>query len=174
MKVVELLPIDQSGSIAIRSAQIPEVMRQNCAATASFYKVVGFNPPWIGYVSVADGQPVGGGGFKGPPQDNRVEIAYYTLPNLEGHGWATATASELIKIARFAAPPIVVAAQTLPERNASTSVLRKLGFELQDSLVHPEDGEVWEWRMNAQPGAPADAPALRAGVPSPAVRARRR
>jgi len=84
VKAVKLLPFDESGRIALSSSQVPEVMRQNCAATASFYKTVGFNPPWIGYVSVADGQPVGGGGFKGAPHENRVEIAYYTLPNFEG------------------------------------------------------------------------------------------
>jgi RimJ/RimL family protein N-acetyltransferase len=148
MKAVKLLPIDESGRIALSSSQVPEVMRQNCAATASFYKTVGFNPPWIGHVSVANGQPIGGGGFNGPPHEKRVEIAYYTLPNFEGSGSATAAASELIKIARSVAPTIVVAAQTLPERNASTSVLSKLGFELQGSVMHPEDGEVWEWHLN--------------------------
>jgi ribosomal-protein-alanine N-acetyltransferase len=129
-------------------------MRQNCSATASFYEVVGFHPPWIGYVSIAHGQPVGGGGFKGPPVNDRVEIAYYTLPDLEGRGWATATARELIRIATASAPKIVVAAQTLPEQNASTALLKKLGFELQGSVMHPEDGEVWEWRIQTRQGAP--------------------
>ena len=115
---------------------------------------MGFDPPWIGYVSIVDGQPVGGGGFKGPPQGNRIEIAYYTLPDLEGRGHATATAKELLRVARSVAPGLVVAAQTLPHESASTSLLKKLGFELHGSLVHPEDGEVWEWRFSD----PADSP----------------
>ncbi|HJR53098.1 MAG TPA: GNAT family N-acetyltransferase [Gemmatimonadota bacterium] len=124
-------------------------------ATASFYKIVGFEPPWIGYISLAEGKPVGGGAFKGPPRDNRVEIAYYTLEELEGRGFATATASELINIARSAVPTITVAAQTLPTPNASNALLKNLGFVLQGSLIHPEDGEVWEWQLKAPPAAPA-------------------
>ena len=134
---------------------MPEVIRDNCVATASFYKIVGFEPPWIGYISLAEGKPVGGGAFKGPPRDNRVEIAYYTLEELEGRGFATATASELINIARSAVPTITVAAQTLPTPNASNALLKKLGFVLQGSLIHPEDGEVWEWQLKAPPAAPA-------------------
>ena len=148
--MVELLPIDRSGSVALPTLRLPEFMRQNCSATASFYEVVGFHPPWIGYVSIAHGQPVGGGGFKGPPVNDTVEIAYYTLPGLEGRGWATATARKLIGIAAAAAPEIVVVAQTLPQQNASTALLKKLGFELQGSVMHPEDGEVWEWRIETR------------------------
>jgi [ribosomal protein S5]-alanine N-acetyltransferase len=157
MKQVELIPIDQSGRVPIPDLHLPDMLRENCAGTAAFYNVVGFRPPWTGYVCVAEGKPVGGAAFKGAPQDNKVEIAYYTLPDLEGQGWATATARELIKIARSAAPGIGIAAQTLPERNASTALLTKLGFELLGPMMHPEDGEVWEWRLNAQQGAAAGA-----------------
>jgi len=55
-------------------------MRENCIATAAFYRMVGFQPSWIGYISMANGRPEGGGGFQGPPHANRVEIAYSTLP----------------------------------------------------------------------------------------------
>ena len=150
MKMVALLPIDQSGGVSATRSPLPAMMQQNCVQTASFYEVVGFHPPWIGYIAFADEQPVGGGGFKGPPQANRVEIAYYTLAEQEGRGWATATASELIRIATAAAPDAIVAAQTLPEHNASTSVLKKLGFALQGALMHPEDGEVWEWHLTGR------------------------
>lgn len=147
MKQVQLIPIGSSGGVALPGDHAPDAIRQSCAATADFYKVVGFQPPWIGYVSVAGGQPVGGGAFKGPPHDNRVEIAYYTLPGLEGRGWATATATGLITLAAATAPGIVIAAQTLPVRSASTSLLTRLGFEWVGALMHPEDGEVWEWRL---------------------------
>ena len=152
MKTFQLLPVDRAGSVDMPAASLPDVMAQNCQATASFYQVVGFEPPWIGYVSVADGRPVGGGAFKGPPREGRVEIAYYTLPELEGQGFASATARELIRIARGAVPAIVVTAQTLPTRNASTALLERLGFAFQGALQHPEDGEVWEWHLMAQPG----------------------
>lgn len=148
MKLVQLLPIDESGAVAsLASESLPEMMRGNCDGTASFYRVVGFEPPWIGYVSVEEGRPVGGGAFKGAPQDGRVEIAYYTLPELEGRGYATATAAALIRIARLAMPDIVLTAQTLPEPNASNHLLQKLGFVFLGALHHPEDGEVWEWEL---------------------------
>jgi RimJ/RimL family protein N-acetyltransferase len=40
-----------------------------------------------------------------------------------------------------------VAAQTLPERNASHRVLEKLGFEAVETVDHPEDGMVLEWQL---------------------------
>lgn len=145
---MELLPIDRAGRVALPMESLPAEMRDNCAATASFYGIVGFEPPWIGYVSVADGQPVGGAAFKGPPRDNRVEIAYYTLPQFEGRGFATATAAELIRVAREADPGVAITAQTLPAPNASNALLKKLGFAFNGALIHPEDGEVWEWQLD--------------------------
>ena len=56
-------------------------------------------------------------------------------------------AGELIQIARQADANIAVFAQTLPAENASTSVLKKLGFTLTGSVQHPEDGLVWEWEL---------------------------
>jgi hypothetical protein len=43
---------------------------------------------------------------------------------------------------------VIVAAQTLPEENASTTVLKKLRFRLVDILDHPEDGLIWEWQLS--------------------------
>jgi ribosomal-protein-alanine N-acetyltransferase len=144
---VKLLPIDESGTVPGELAACPAMLRENCALTAAFYKVVGFAPPWIGYISMSDGQPVGGAAFKGAPCGNRVEIAYYTLPELERRGFATATVKELVRVARTAQPGLVIAAQTLPAPNASNAILEKLGFSFEGSVVHPEDGEVWEWEL---------------------------
>ena len=44
-------------------------------------------------------------------------------------------------------PTLLIAAQTLPEENASTSILRKLGFRLHGSVHHPDNREIWEWRL---------------------------
>jgi RimJ/RimL family protein N-acetyltransferase len=141
------VPIDRSGRIPIDLVVLPEMLRENCKATASFFEKVGYEPPWIGYVAMHEGRAVGGGAFKGPPRDNRVEIAYYTLPELERRGHATATARELVRIARATDPGIVVTARTLPVTNASNALLKKVGFAFMGSVVDPEDGEVWEWQL---------------------------
>lgn len=39
---------------------------------------------------------------------------------------------------------------------ASTAILRKLGFVWVDRVDHPEDGEVWEWQRGLHV-APAEA-----------------
>ena len=56
-------------------------------------------------------------------------------------------AGELLRISRQAAieADVRFIAHTLPEEGASASVLRKLGFSLEGSIVHPEDGAVWKW-----------------------------
>ncbi len=54
-------------------------------------------------------------------------------------------AERLRSIAKAAAPNVCVTAQTLPEENASTRVLRKLGFVLKGSVIDPGEGTVWEW-----------------------------
>ena len=41
---------------------------------------------------------------------------------------------------------VAVTAQTLPAHGASTRILRKMGLVMTGSVVHPTDGEVWEWR----------------------------
>jgi ribosomal-protein-alanine N-acetyltransferase len=147
VKAVELLPIDAAGAVARDLGPLPQVLVDNCAATAGFYRVVGFEPPWIGYVAVHDGKPVGGGAFKGPPRGGVAEIAYYTLPELEGRGYATATARALVEVARAHDPAVRLIAQTLPAPNASNALLRKLGFTFAGPVLHPEDGEVWEWHL---------------------------
>jgi ribosomal-protein-alanine N-acetyltransferase len=147
MSRVRLLPIDRSGAVDPCAGLLPPAIEQNCAGTAAFYEVVGFEPPWIGYVCIAGERAAGNAAFKGAPREGRVEIAYFTLPELEGKGIATATAAELVRIAREARPGVLVAAQTLPAAGASTRVLQKMGFTHRGSVMHPEDGEVWEWQL---------------------------
>jgi len=124
---------------------LPEFAAESCGLSAAWYAQVGYVPPWIGYFAVTAGIAVGGGGFKEAPKDGRVEIAYFTVPEFEGRGFATCTARALVAIARQANAALVVAAQTLPAENASTAILRKLGFRLDRTIDHPEDGRVWEW-----------------------------
>ena len=89
--------------------------------------------------------PVGGGAFVGPPVEDRVEIAYFTLPEHEGHGFATLTAQGLITIAQGAHPKIEIFAKTAPEANASAAILTKLGFTMIGTTSDHEIGEAWAW-----------------------------
>src|ERR1700726_1194755 len=126
---------------------VPEGVEVTYAANADLYRRVGFVEPWVSYVAVDSGTAVGGGAFVGPPRENRVEIAYFTLPEFQGRSHATRTASALVAIAREAVPGIVVIAFTLQEHNASTRILQRLGFNLFGNARDADVGDVWEWRL---------------------------
>lgn len=149
---VSLIPIDRDGAPRGYTGPLPEVLSEVFRATAKLYKTVGFEEPWIGYLAIADETPVGTCGFKSPPRDGRVEIAYFTFREFEGRGLASAMAAELVAMARRHRSSVVVAAQTLPERNASHRVLEKLGFRHVETIEHPEDGTVWEWQLSGKTG----------------------
>lgn len=141
-----LVPCDQEGNPASVIPNMPEALVANCHATADLYRRIGFSPPWVGYVAVADGRPVGGGAFVGAPKDGYVEIAYFTLENEQGRGYASQTAALLVEIARAHSPDIGLKAFTLMEENASTRILRRLGFSVVGTAQDADAGEVWEWR----------------------------
>jgi len=42
-----------------------------------------------------------------------------------------------------------VIAHTLPETNASTRVLEKVGMNFVGEVIDPDDGRVWRWQMQA-------------------------
>jgi len=42
---------------------------------------------------------------------------------------------------------VLVCARTLPQASASTKILEKNGFTLIGTVIDPDDGEVWEWRL---------------------------
>lgn len=126
---------------------VPDEVKETYAANAALYRRVGYIEPWVSYVAVVDGRAVGGGAFVGPPRDNRVEIAYFTLKELEGLGYATRTATGLVAIARNSQPGIVISALTLQELNPSTKILQRLGFRRFGDAHDPDAGAVWEWRM---------------------------
>jgi RimJ/RimL family protein N-acetyltransferase len=151
---VELVPITISGAPARTVPSLPDVAQEALAGTAMLYRETGYDPPWIGYLAVVEGRCVGTCAFKCAPQDGVVELAYFTFPGHEGRGLATRMCRELVALARTAEPGVMVTAQTLPEHNASTRVLEKAGFRFSRELDHPEDGRVWEWRL--EPAADAD------------------
>lgn len=148
-KSMRLIPIERHGDVPEYLDALPEAAREVCRAAATMYDKVGYAEPWVCYLAILDDAVVGSCGFKGPPSDGRVEIAYFTFPTCEGRGIATAMATRLLTLALGQSPRPVVAAQTLPRRNASHGILEKLGFRHVATLRHPEDGTVWEWRLPA-------------------------
>jgi ribosomal-protein-alanine N-acetyltransferase len=144
---VFLVPIRRDGSVRGILEPSPEA-RDVLGQTAALYLTVGFQEPWIGYLALLGGRVMGTCAFKSAPAEGRVEIAYYTFPEFEGRGVATSMVRELVAVARANDPTLTVAAQTLPQLNASTRVLANAGFRRIGAVHHAEDGEVWEWRLS--------------------------
>jgi RimJ/RimL family protein N-acetyltransferase len=129
-------------------AMVRAVVGQNEAYSA----LVDAEPPWRGYLAVdaASRVVVGTCAFKGGPDAHgAVEIAYFTFPPHEGLGYATAMARALVAVAARDPGVRVVCAHTLPEPNASSRVLSKLGFVFVGDVPDPQDGPVWRWEYRA-------------------------
>src|SRR5262249_33932802 len=108
----------------------------------------GIDPWWFGFLVIERTAKVvvGMASFKGPPDDDGVvEIAYGIAPSYRGRGWATQAANALVAFASNDARVRRIRAHTLPERNASASVLTKAGFELLGDVEDLDDGRVWRW-----------------------------
>lgn len=106
--------------------------------------------PWVhGFSMVlqADDTTVGSCGFKGPPTDGAVEIAYGVEPEHQGKGYATEAAAALLAYALRQSDVKIVRAHTLPETNSSTRVLTKCGFKKLGEVIDSEDGLVWRWEV---------------------------
>ena len=88
---------------------------------------------------------VGWGGFKGPAKDGVVEVGYEIAEARRGRGLATAATHAMVTEAFADDRVTTVIAHTLPERNASTRVLEKVGFTYDGEAA--EDGEV-VWRYS--------------------------
>ena len=144
---IRLIEIGPDGR-PVEELTLPEVAQSVSEASVGVYQKTGFVRPWVGYLAEQDGRVVGTCAFKSPPQEGRVEIAYFTFPEYEGKGVATRMARQLVQIARDTDNTIGVVAQTLPQESASTAVLRKLGFRHVGPAHDDEVGEVWEWQMS--------------------------
>ncbi len=126
---------------------LTDIAKEVCSDTAKLYGRSGYNPPWVGYLSLIRENVLGACCFKSAPINGRVEIAYFTFPGNEGRGIATSMAAGLVKIAAEADPAVIIFAQTLPEENPSTSILKKLGFKFIGEVTNPDDDIVWEWEL---------------------------
>lgn len=115
----------------------------------------GAPPEWGGFLCIAASSRhvVGTCAFVNAPDvGGRVEIAYGTLPTFERQGYATAMAAALVK--RAAASPEVrtVFAHTLPEINASTRLLARLGFTQVGTGHDVDAGPIWVWELPVHVG----------------------
>lgn len=91
---------------------------------------------------------IGTCGYKGKPDvDGLVEIGYEVMEAYRNKGIGTEIAQGLIKNA-FSRPGLrIVQAHTLATENASAGVLRKCGFTFVKEYVDPDDGPIWQWRL---------------------------
>jgi RimJ/RimL family protein N-acetyltransferase len=110
--------------------------------------------PWLhGFRAVADdGNVVGQGGFKAPPKDGVVEIAYVVEPGHQRRGYATEIAAGLTAFAFSFAEVDRVRAHTLVDGAASQRVLLKCGFRNLGEVVDPDDGVVLRFEQRRPAG----------------------
>lgn len=119
--------------------------REILVMTIEYHRLIGFEPPWIGYFARRDGQLVGTGGFKGSPFKGRVEIAYGTFERFRNQGVGKGICGKLVELSLLTDPSVLVTARTLPEKNHSARILEKNGFQFAGVVEDIDDGEVWEW-----------------------------
>ena len=109
--------------------------------------------PWrdgFGILLDEEKRIVGLASFNGPPDvAGVVEISYAVVPEYAGRGYATEAARLLIERAVASGKVRTLRAHTLPERNASTRILEKCGFQLGGEVMSEEDGLIWRWELPA-------------------------
>ena len=123
--------------------------KETIQLTTEFYKKVGFVPPWIGYYVEVNSNLVGSAGFKGPPINGTVEIAYGTFEEYRKQGIGTAICKKLVELSIDTDPSIKITATTFQKENFSTRILEKNNFGCVGTVNDPEDGEVWQWVYKA-------------------------
>ena len=100
---------------------------------------------WCPHAVVLDGQMIGHAGYHGPPGVNAkrkpdaVEIGYTIEEPWRRRGYATAAATELLRMAEERGIRRFVACTT-PDNVPSLALIRNLGFEQTGEAVDEEDG----------------------------------
>lgn len=154
-----LFPLDAAACAAIADKSAPilgvisnlaeagEHIEMVAGLQAALYARTGAGAPWIGYLAYipTTGEAVGACSFKSAVAKGEVEIAYFTFPHAERRGYGKAMAAALVDIARASGGVETVIAHTLPEENASGSILRGAHFTMTGPVEDPEDGTVWRW-----------------------------
>jgi ribosomal-protein-alanine N-acetyltransferase len=156
-KVLRQLATDPEEFAAEFDVHLHEISQMVGEQSLNFLKTFPYEtaPEWFGYIVVeADTrQMVGVCSFKGPRDDGRVEIAYFTFPGCEGIGIGTAMARFLMERAPSLPHVHMVVAQTAAEPNASARILEKIG--MQRAGEDEEDGmPLWCWEYALPPSEP--------------------
>lgn len=141
---MELIPINQKLEENEALGAMP-FLKDILLQTTEFYKKVGFVPPWIGYFAKKDNSFVGSAGFKGPPVNNKVEIAYGTFEEYWNQGIGTEICRLLVSISMNKDASVKITARTDQPNNFSCKILQKNNFKCMGIVTDPDDGEVWEW-----------------------------
>jgi len=111
---------------------------------------------WWTHLVLVGGPPMVAGvcGYTGPPTaDGVVEIAYAIAPCYQGQGLATLAAAELTRRAFSDKRVRIVCAHTLPEHNASTRILERLGMSFVGFANDADEGPVWRWELTRRTGS---------------------
>lgn len=106
---------------------------------------------WEGYFFIhpQERMLVGNGGFTGPPDETgTVEIGYEIATEYWNRGFATEVAQGMIKYAFAHAEVQLIIAHTLAEKNASNSVLQKVGMKFVAEINNPDEGKIWRWQIS--------------------------
>lgn len=147
-KCFRLIMCDRNGRPVEPIADVSPTLEESCRSSASLYAEVGYVAPWVSYVAICGPTAVGMGAFLGPPADGCVEIAYFTLEEHRGQGFAMQTARALCRIARVNDDSIRIVAKTRPEQGASTRILAQLGFGRSGEALDHEIGTAWLWELS--------------------------
>jgi RimJ/RimL family protein N-acetyltransferase len=100
---------------------------------------------WV-VVERANTTVIGDIGFHGPPDDQgRAEIGYAIAPSWRRRGYATEAVATLVSWARSMGGVTQIAAHTLPDNEASQSVLRRLHFGIE-----PDPGGEILWLLGVR------------------------
>jgi [ribosomal protein S5]-alanine N-acetyltransferase len=149
-KSLILNALTREDTLAMVEAMSPEIQAEVSEEWLAALRASATIDPWrhgFSIVHCGTGHTIGQCGFKGPPDDGVVEIAYAVDPEHQGNGYATEAAAALATFA-FAENVQIVRAHTLPQPSASTRVLTKCGFHHLGEVIDPEDGLVWRWEKH--------------------------
>ena len=118
-QIIILLPIDVDETQNERFRDNPECVPV-LDVYPGYYKLIGFNKPWIGYFVSTDGSEIiGAGGYKGKPKEGKIEIAYGTFKQHECKGVGTEICRQLVLLALRTDPSLRITARTVSDNNAS-------------------------------------------------------
>lgn len=147
---MELIAINREGQPERDVPGLPEAATQILQAMRRHYATFGYEPPWIGYLALEGRQCRGFGVFRGVPERQQVEMAWYTFPEFRGRGVATGLVRQLIRLARGQDSRLTLLVQTPAASTAASDVLEKFGFRLDGEQPDPDEGRIWEWSLDPE------------------------